>query len=821
MGRTLLRSLVESGLRRSSSWETVTFGGLQYQLGLSATRPSLGFKEEPIRDTFTDYAQYAYLNNAVVFALMERRRQVFSQARFRFQQMRGGIPGRFYGTPALDVLDGPGRVDSSSDLMSQAIQHADLAGNAFLLRRATDIVCLRPDWVTIVAGSRGYPDQGGVAVDAEVLGILYFPGGRNEGEDPVPLLPGEYAHFKPTPDPRARFRGISWLKPVVKEVMADSASTTHKLMFFENGATPSTVVSLDPNVTPERFKAWVDLFEQQKTGVLNAYKTIYLGGGADVEVVGANLRQLDFKVTQGAGEPLALTTPVPTPGGWTTMADIQPGDEVFGREGRPVLVTDVGQVHTGRACYRVTFSDRTSIVADGSHLWTAMDRNTNDRAELTYTTDELGALIDEWRARGVTQANRIGIPAGAPVQLGARDLLVDPYVLGVWLGDGTTAGAAITGSQPDLDIIAEEIERRGYTVTHWTVRDKAPVIGLPGGVLAALDALGVLGGKFIPDEYLRASHAQRLDLLRGLMDTDGTVGHVGKETCEFSSKLEHLGRQVAELARSLGYRVTVSRKVEKRSLTGETWRVTFRADPDVIPFLLPRKAGRVQTPVHVKNRAIVSIEPVESVPVRCITVDSPDHLFRAGDGWTLTHNTRLAAAAGVPPIIAGFSEGLASATYSNYGQARRAYSDVTLWDLWGKMANALESIIPPPSGSRVWVDASGIPFLQEDEQDAADIIVAKANAMRTLWDGGAEPESVVKAVNAGDLSLLKHSGNLSVQLQPDGVAPSEPQPTEQQQVIENARRALVASGIARPTQAQIAEHLGVSDRTVRRWEEAA
>lgn len=494
MGRTLLRALVTSGARRSSSWETLNFGGLQYLLGLHAQRPSLGFKEEPIHDTFTDYAQYAYLNNAVVFALMERRRQVFSQARFRFQDFRNGTPGRFHGgsSPSpLDILDGPGRTDSSSDLMSQAIQHADLSGNAFLIRRAADIVCLRPDWVTIVAGSRGYPDQGGVAVDAEVLGLAYFPGGKQSGTDPVLLLPGEYAHFKPTPDPTARFRGISWLKPVVKEIMADSATTTHKLMFFENGATPSTVVSLDPNVTPERFKAWVDLFEEQKTGVLNAYKTIYLGGGADVEVVGSDLKQLDFKVTQGAGE------------------------------------------------------------------------------------------------------------------------------------------------------------------------------------------------------------------------------------------------------------------------------------------------------------------------------------------------TRLAAAAGVPPIIAGFSEGLAAATYSNYGQARRAYSDVTLWDLWGKMSNALESIIPPPKGSRMWVDSSGIPFLQEDEQDAADILVAKANAMRTLWDGGAEPESVVKAVNAGDLSLLKHTGNLSVQLQPDGIAPPkdepapEPPASDKAQAIENARRSLVEAGIPRPTNEQVAEHMGIAVRTLYDWKREA
>jgi phage portal protein BeeE len=131
---------------------------------------------------------------------------------------------------------------------------------------------------------------------------MYHPGGMLAGNDPVNLAVGEVAHFAPIPDPIAFYRGMSWLTPVVREIQADSAATLHKLKFFENGATPNIVIKHPPEVTEERFKAWLEQFRKQNEGVGNAYKTLALGGGADVSVVGTNLQQLDFKVTQGAGE---------------------------------------------------------------------------------------------------------------------------------------------------------------------------------------------------------------------------------------------------------------------------------------------------------------------------------------------------------------------------------------------------------------------------------------------------------------------------------------------------------------------------------------
>ncbi|QTJ64983.1 phage portal protein [Rhodococcus sp. ZPP] len=131
--------------------------------------------------------------------------------------------------------------------------------------------------------------------------------------------------------------------------------------------------------------------------------------------------------------------------------------------------------------------------------------------------------------------------------------------------------------------------------------------------------------------------------------------------------------------------------------------------------------------------------------------------------------TRIAAAAGVPPVIVGLSEGLAAATYSNYGQARRRLADGTAHPLWQNAASSMELIIPSPGNDvRLWYDASDVPFLREDEGDAANIAKVRAETINSYITAGYEPKSVVAAVEAGDLRLLEHTGLYSVQLQKPG-----------------------------------------------------
>lgn len=136
--------------------------------------------------------------------------------------------------------------------------------------------------------------------------------------------------------------------------------------------------------------------------------------------------------------------------------------------------------------------------------------------------------------------------------------------------------------------------------------------------------------------------------------------------------------------------------------------------------------------------------------------------------------TRVAAAAGVHPVILGLSEGMQGSALNagNYGQVRRRFADITLAPLWSAAAGALETLVSPPAGSRLWYDVRDVPALREDRKDVAEIQVSQAAAVRQLVDGGFEPQSVIDAIEGEDMSLLVHTGNLSVQLQPSGKTPA-------------------------------------------------
>ncbi|MEU5111705.1 phage portal protein [Streptomyces longwoodensis] len=268
-------------------------------------------KERPLTYDFEAKIRHAYKANGPVFALMLVRQMVFSEARFQFRQMRNGRPGELFGTGALAPLETPWPGATTGDLLSRMIQNADLEGNGYVTNyNPGRLKVLRPDWVTIVTGSREAPGLPSEAIDSELVGYMYDP---PTGSEPWFLLPEEVAHFAPIPDPEFQFRGMSWLTPVIREIVGDTAATRHKLKFFENGATPQVIVSFDAAVTPDKVKKFAALMNSEHVGVDRAYKTLYLGGGADATVVGKDLQQLDFKATQGAGETrLAAAAGVPS-----------------------------------------------------------------------------------------------------------------------------------------------------------------------------------------------------------------------------------------------------------------------------------------------------------------------------------------------------------------------------------------------------------------------------------------------------------------------------------------------------------------------------
>lgn len=251
------------------------------------------------------------------FAAEMVRALVLSQARFTWRNKPySSTPRRLFGTSELSLLERPWPKATTGDLIATMEWHSGLAGNAFAVRRpGPSIKVLRPDWCGLVFGSEQEPEDAATALDGELVGMVYQNGGLfSSSYKPTFLLPDQYAHWSQIPDPCCPGMGQSWVSAALEDIRADRAATLHKYQFFANGATPNLVISGIPATSREKFEEIVDIMEAKHAGVANAYKTLYLTLGADAKVVGSDLKQLDFRATQGAGETrIAMLGRVPAP----------------------------------------------------------------------------------------------------------------------------------------------------------------------------------------------------------------------------------------------------------------------------------------------------------------------------------------------------------------------------------------------------------------------------------------------------------------------------------------------------------------------------
>jgi hypothetical protein len=274
-------------------------------LGIQNLGQSIIGNREPMEGDYVGLARGGMKSDAIVFACLAIRMNVLSEARFAFRDIQeDGRPGKLGTGPELDALAHPWPGATTGDLIARAEVYSSLGGNFYAARRPGNrIRPLRPDWTWIVIGVRdGDPETDDPwSIDAEIIGYQYQEGGPALGREPLNLLAEQVAHFAPKPDPEARFRGMSWLLPVIREIEADRAMTGHKLSFLDNGGTSNMVVKAEePDL--EKFQAWVKIFREQHEGVAKRYKTIFLQPGVDIDVIGSNLLEIDFKNVQGAGE---------------------------------------------------------------------------------------------------------------------------------------------------------------------------------------------------------------------------------------------------------------------------------------------------------------------------------------------------------------------------------------------------------------------------------------------------------------------------------------------------------------------------------------
>lgn len=294
------RNRSSGGLARRFSWddliEQVNYLGQLYPLGLQFSMEADG--EEEVARNFEGFVDI-YRTSGPVFSCILARMYLFAEARFQFQQFNDGRPGELFGSKRLARLEKPWPGGTTGEMLSRAEQDVSLAGNWFLheldeetLRR------LRPDWVTIILGSRLQVEDINKAIDATVIGYAYEP----PGERRTFIGVEDMVHWSPIPDPGAQYRGMSWIVPALTDVQADRSSAIHKQSFFRNSATPNFVVLPDKDNDIEEFRDFRDDFTENYEGEWNAYKTIFLGGGSDVKVLGLDFEKMDYRNVQGAGE---------------------------------------------------------------------------------------------------------------------------------------------------------------------------------------------------------------------------------------------------------------------------------------------------------------------------------------------------------------------------------------------------------------------------------------------------------------------------------------------------------------------------------------
>jgi len=352
---------------------------------------------ERVLHSFEGYARQLYDGDGAIAAITGVRVLAFSLVGFAFQRQRNGRGSGLFGMPNLALLENPWPGGTTQDLLMRMMQDVDLAGNSYITRSigplGPELLRLRPDWVQIMLMPIEHPTGG--RLGWRRVGYTYHDGGIElcAPEDIALLDVSEVAHFAPDPDPLATYRGQSWLTAVVREIVNDKAMERHKTKFFENAATPNISVALSDAVTPGQFREFKAAMDLDHRGVENAYKTLYLGGGADVKVIGAQLHQIDFEKIQGRGE--------------TRMA---------ARAGVPPVIVGLSEglsqaTYSNYAQAMRRFGDITMASLWGNvcgSLQPLVPPPGND-AKLWYDTREVAFLRDEAQARAAVEQARASI----------------------------------------------------------------------------------------------------------------------------------------------------------------------------------------------------------------------------------------------------------------------------------------------------------------------------------------------------------------------------------------------------------------------------
>lgn len=299
-------------MRRASAPESRSMRSLQEYFSflgqLYAIGGSYGTTPEA---SFVGYVRDVAERNGVVAGAVTARALLMSQIEFVWRNNRlSSTPGRQWMNAQLAILERPGPM-TRPEMLFLAETDVSFAGNWYAVRDGNTLRRLRPDGVKVVLGSDAGPVDGWVPSDAQIIGYSYGDPTKVNGSSEF-FLPDEIVHWKPEPHPLEWWRGQSWVTAVTREIRNDGQATDHTSKFFEHGATPNLIFTMDASLTAEQVTEIGEALNARHAGVGNAYRNMFLGGGADVKVVGSENAALGLRDIQGGYETrIAVRSRVP------------------------------------------------------------------------------------------------------------------------------------------------------------------------------------------------------------------------------------------------------------------------------------------------------------------------------------------------------------------------------------------------------------------------------------------------------------------------------------------------------------------------------
>lgn len=339
------------------------------------------------------------------------------------------------------------------------------------------------------------------------------------------------------------------------------------------------------------------------------------------------------------GKALYIGTPIMTASGcYKDLAYIHPGEIIFDENGNQIEVIAETEIQYHRPCYRIGFDDGSFLIADAQHEWLTYSA----KERRAKTPIKVGPITTKNISNSMIDCGKFNhhIPLSGALKFKKNKLPIHPYLLGVWLGDGRTDSPSITKDDRDK-IIIERIRNYGYKIEKHKSSDSQYWVH---GIRNIFRENGLLNNKHIPLEYLTSSVEDRIELLKGIMDTDGYCSKDSR--CEFCSINKNLAKQFKFLVIGLGIRATIisgDAKLNGRFIS-KKYRVCFTANFPVFYLdrkLIRQKLGKKSMGYKNERRVVISCDPCESVPVKCIQVSGGSKLYLAGENMIPTHNSEI------------------------------------------------------------------------------------------------------------------------------------------------------------------------------------